>query len=224
MKLFGIIGAGGFSREVMPLADAMLKKRYSDSNYQLVFVDENIGPETIVNQHRVISLNDFMSHSAKEKYFNIAIAKQDVRQRIAESMILNGIVPFSIRAENSIELANNQIDEGAIFCPFTMVTSNVKIGKFFHANIYSYVAHDCIIGDYVTFAPNVHCNGGVIIEDGAYLGTGVIIKQGTQDRPIVIGQGAVCGMGAVITKSVPPFETVVGNPAKALVVKDMING
>jgi acetyltransferase-like isoleucine patch superfamily enzyme len=38
------------------------------------------------------------------------------------------------------------------------------------------------------------------IEDHAYIGTGAIIKQGTPDKPLVIGKGAVIGMGAVVTK------------------------
>ena len=97
-----------------------------------------------------------------------------------------------------------------------MITSNAQIGSFFQANIYSYVAHDCKIGDFVTFAPRVSCNGNVVIEDHAYIGTGAVIRQGTADRPIVIGSGAVVGMGAVVTKSVPPGTTVVGNPAAEL--------
>ncbi|POC04420.1 acetyltransferase, partial [Vibrio vulnificus] len=96
----------------------------------------------------------------------------------------------------------NEIGEGAILCPFTMITSNAKIGKGFHANIYSYVAHDCVIGDYVTFAPNVMCNGNVHVHDHAYIGTGAVIKQGTPNKPLIIGEGAVVGMGAVVTKSV----------------------
>jgi hypothetical protein len=34
-----------------------------------------------------------------------------------------------------------------------MVTASAKIGAHFQCNIYSYVAHDCVIGDFVTFAP-----------------------------------------------------------------------
>ena len=88
------------------------------------------------------------------------------------------------------------------------------IGTHFHANIYSYVAHDCVIGDYVTFAPRVSCNGNVHIEDDVYIGTGAVIEQGTPDKPLVIGKGATIGMGAVVTKDVPPGAVVVGNPAR----------
>lgn len=55
-----------------------------------------------------------------------------------------------------------------------------------------------------------------MIGDGAYIGTGAVIKQGTPDRPLRIGAGAVVGMGAVVTRDVAPGMTVVGNPARPL--------
>lgn len=221
MRLYGIIGAGGFGREVMPLAYAMLQQS-GLIDYELVFVEEQKNHST-VNHYAVLSVNEFVSHPASEKYFNIAIASHQVRERIANMMINRGARPFQINALNRVELENNVIGEGAIFCPFTTVTSNASIGKFFHANIYSYIAHDCVIGDYVTFAPYVQCNGGVIIEDYAYIGTGVVIKQGSQDRPMIIGKGATLGMGSVVTKSVPAYTTVVGNPARVLSSKESIS-
>jgi sugar O-acyltransferase (sialic acid O-acetyltransferase NeuD family) len=209
MKLYGIVGTGGFGREVMPIAREMLTHHSSD--FELVFVDENpAAPE--INGQRVMMADEFLS-SHQEKYFNIAIAGYQNRERIANNFMAAGASPFTIRAWNSVIMDNNEIGEGAILCPFTTITSNAKIGRFFHSNIYSYVAHDCFIGDFVTFAPDVHCNGTVIIEDYAYIGTGAVIKQGTHEKPLVVGRGAIVGMGAVVTKSVAPFTTVVGNPA-----------
>ena len=218
MKLFGVFGAGGFGREVMSVAQQELSKREGTNNSELVFVLEDgydIPPDGI-NGHRVINMTDFLSEPARERRFNIAIGNSIVRQRIANTIPYDKAKPFSIVSQNHISLHGNTIGEGAIFCGFTHITSNAKIGKFFHCNIYSYIAHDCIIGDFVTFAPGVMCNGHVVIEDHAYIGTGVIIKDGT-DKPIVIGKGAVVGMGAVVTKSVPPGVTVVGNPARQFV-------
>lgn len=214
MKLYGIVGAGGFGREVLPVAWHMLSARHRADEFELVFVVE-FGATEPVNGHRVLTLEQFAA-AGGERWFNIAIADHQARRRIAQRLTALGAQPFDVIAPNSVLLEGNQIAEGAILCPFSMVTSNARIGCFFHANIYSYVAHDCVIGDFVTFAPGVKCNGRVRIEDHAYIGTGAILREGSADRPIVIGEGAVVGMGAVVTRSVAPGATVVGNPAAPL--------
>lgn len=211
MNIYGIIGAGGFGREVMPIVEELLCNLHQSAVY---FVVENQNVNTIVNGINVINVEEFLSLDAQRKFFNVAISDSCVRERVATRFIEEGCEPFSIKAKNSIALTNNEIMYGAILCPFVTITSNTRIGKFFHANIYSYVAHDCIIGDYVTFAPKVCCNGNVVVEDHVYIGTGAIIKQGDVGRPIVIGKGSVVGMGAVVTKSIDPYEVVIGTPAK----------
>lgn len=217
MILYGIVGAGGFGREVMPVAQQMLAARHAPGEFEAVFVVE-FGAAGPVNGHRVLDAEAFLA-AGGERRFNIAIADHQARRRIAERFIAGGATPFDVVAANSVQGAANTIGAGAILCPFTTVTSNATIGRFFHANIYSYVAHDCVIGDFVTFAPGVMCNGRVRIEDHAYIGTGAVLREGAPDRPVVIGAGAVVGMGAVVTKSVPPGATVVGNPAAPLARK-----
>lgn len=157
-----------------------------------------------------------MSNPAQHKAVTIAIANSQVREKLAVRLTQDNIQHLAIQASNTVILDEVEIGEGSLLCPFTCLTSNIKIGKFFHANIYSYIAHDCVIGDYVTFAPGVKCNGNIHIQDHAYIGTGAVIKQGTPDKPVVIGKGAIIGMGAVVTKSVPAGVTVVGNPARIL--------
>lgn len=217
MILYGILGAGGFAREVMPLVQQQVAKEHGSGTYKCAFVLEDDYPitEKYINGVEVISLTEFLSTNCDQRYFNIAISKSEARERISKMIPASLAKPFSITAATHIALANNQVGEGGFFAHFTHITSNIKIGKFFHSNIGCIIGHDCIIGDYVTLGPDVKCNGWVRIEDHAYIGAGAIIKDGT-DKPIVIGKGAVVGMGAVVTKSVPPGVTVVGNPAKPL--------
>ncbi|MFW2056734.1 acetyltransferase [Acinetobacter haemolyticus] len=211
-EFIGVYGASGFGKEVMPLVRQQfptLKKE------QFVFIDDSQAGGSL-NGYSVLTYTDFINNSATQKAVTIAIANSVVREKLVARLDEDGVQQLAIQAVNAVILDEVEIGEGSLLCPFTCLTSNIKIGKFFHANIYSYVAHDCIIGDYVTFAPGVKCNGNIHIEDHAYIGTGAVIKQGTPDKPLVIGKGAVVGMGAVVTKSVPPGVTVIGNPARIL--------
>lgn len=213
MNLYiGIYGASGFGKEVMPLVRQQYP-RLAKENF--CFIDDSQSGTTL-NNYPVISYQDFISSNTKHKAVTIAIANSQVREKLVLRLNEDKIQHLDIQANNTVVLDDVEMGEGSLLCPFTCLTSNIKIGKFFHANIYSYVAHDCVIGDYVTFAPGVKCNGNIHIEDHAYIGSGAIIKQGTPDKPLVIGKGVVVGMGAVVTKSVPPGVTVVGNPARIL--------
>ena len=213
MKQVAVFGASGFGREVMPLA----RQQWAASGdpHQLTFVDDH-SPAAECNGHRVLTYAEWLAQPASSRYINIAIASSAVRQKLVERCKADSVQFFELRAANVVQLDHVQLGEGAILSSFVHLTSNIHIGQHFHANIYSYVAHDCVIGDYVTFAPGVKCNGNVVVEDRAYIGTGAVIKQGQPGQPLVIGRGAVVGMGAVVTRSVPPGVTVVGNPAKPL--------
>lgn len=213
--LFGIYGASGCGRGIMPLAREWIVKQ-GVSLERLVFVDDGQDVPALVNGHRVLKYAEFLSCDASERKISIAIANSVIREKIAIQLQHDHILAWSLQASNCVIMDDVEVGVGAILSPFVTLTSNIRIGKHFQANLYSYVEHDCIIGDFVTFAPSVRCNGNIIIEDHAYIGAGAVIKQGTPQKPLVIGKGAIVGMGAVVTKSVPAGVTVVGNPAKLL--------
>lgn len=51
----------------------------------------------------------------------------------------------------------------------------------------------------------------VIIEDNVWIGEGCAILKG-----VTIGEGSVVGCRSVVTKDVPPYSVVAGNPAKVV--------
>lgn len=215
LPLFAVYGVSGCGRGVMPLARAQLA-REGIAATQLVFVDDRPEVEE-VNGHRVLRYEDFLRADAGTRQIVIAIANSAVRERLAGRCAADGVQPWTVQASNAVIMDDVLLGEGAALSPFVTLTSNIRIGRHFHANLYSYVEHDCVIGDFVTFAPGVKCNGNVRIEDHAYIGAGAVIKQGKPGQPLVIGRGALVGMGAVVTRDVPPGITVVGNPAKPFI-------
>ena len=178
---------------------------------EIAFIDDGLAPGW-VNGHDILTWPDFLNRKAKKKAVCIAIANPQIRKKLAEKCDLAQVPLIEVRAKSVVQMDNVIIGRGACLSPFVTITSNIRIGRCFHANLYSYVEHDCVIGDFVTFAPGAKVNGNVVIGDYAYIGCGAMIRQGT-----TIGAGAVVGMGAVITSDVPPGMKVVGNPAKPLI-------
>lgn len=204
--VYGIYGASGFGKEVFYLV-----KQQIDSEDEIVFIDDNATVNELFGV-KILNFEQFLKIDSS-KMATIAIANSNIREKLTLKCSDNGIEICNVCAKNSVIMESVKMDNGSIICPFVTITSDAVIGKGFHANIYSYVAHDCVIGDFVTFAPAVKCNGNVHIEDHAYIGTGAIIHQGKNNKPLIIGKGAVIAAGSVVTKNVAPGETVFGNPA-----------
>lgn len=187
----------------------LLRAQYSEA--ELVFIDDGQAPGH-VNGHDIFTWNDFLESHAHDKAVSIAIAASGLRQTLSEKCASFDIPLIEARAATVVQMDDVIIGDGACLSPYVALTSNIRIGCCFHANLYSYVEHDCVIGDFVTFAPGAKVNGNVTIGDHVYIGSGAIIRQG-----LTIGAGAIVGMGAVVTRDVPPGVTVVGNPAKPLI-------
>ncbi len=205
-KVYGVYGASGFGKEILPL----LREQFSD-DIKIVFIDDGEITKQLIG-YDILKFEDFMNLDS-QKFITVAIANSKIREKLTIKCIENNITIIDIKAQNTIKLDNVIIAQGSILCPFVTLTSDIKIGKSFQANIYSYIAHDCVIGNYVTFAPAVKCNGNVHIEDHVYIGTGAIIHQGKPNKPLKIGKGVTIAAGAVVTKSIPEGITVFGNPA-----------
>jgi UDP-2-acetamido-3-amino-2,3-dideoxy-glucuronate N-acetyltransferase len=127
---------------------------------------------------------------------------------------------------------------------FSHVMSNCKIGEKCNIGQNVVVSPGVILGDNVKVQNNVSIYTGVICDDDVFLGPSMVftnvinprsaINRRDQYAKIHVGKGAsiganatiVCGhdigayafigAGAVVTKTVPAFALVVGNPAKQL--------
>ena len=216
LDIYTVYGCGGFAREVMPLLRNHVNK-LDPNTKEFYFIDDSENRQAFVNDTKVLSFENLLNDFSKSKiHCCITIADKNTRIKLTQKCIDNGISIISIISKNSVIMDDVNIGEGTVISPFVTITSNVLIGKSFHANIYSYVAHDCIIGDFVTFAPGVMCNGNVHIGSGVYIGTGTIIHPGTSKNPIVIGKDSKIAAGSVVKKNIPENAIAMGNPAQVL--------
>jgi sugar O-acyltransferase (sialic acid O-acetyltransferase NeuD family) len=201
-----IYGAGGLGRETLRHGQAAVRAgRFAE----VVFASDDtrqIGQP--INGVAVIS----SLQMAPDDLCVIAVSDPQTRMRMAERCPAF----TSLHAQTAVVYDDVKMGEGAIVSDFALVTAdaNTVIGRHCQVNFHATVAHDCRLGDFVSIGPNVSVSGNVVIEDQVYIGCGACIRNGVPGHPLRIGKGAVIGMGAIVTRDVPPYATVVGNPAR----------
>lgn len=203
-SVVGVYGASGCGRGIMPL----VRRQYENSDF--VFIDDGKAPG-VCNGEEIVSWQQFLDFPFANKAVCLAIADPKVRSKLALKCEQSNISLATARAADVFEMDDVELGPGACLSPHVVFTSNIRVGCCFHANLFSYIEHDCVIGDFVTLAPRASLNGSVTVGDYAYIGAGAVVKQGVK-----IGANAIVGMGAVVTKDVAPGVIVVGNPAKPL--------
>lgn len=114
-----------------------------------------------------------------------------------------------------------QLGDDVFVGPFVEIQSNVKIGKGTRVSSHSFICssveigEDCFIAHGVMFTNDKFTEGREDwVERKTKIGNNVRIGSNATILPVSIGDGAVIGAGAVVTKDVPAGATVYGNPAK----------
>lgn len=147
------------------------------------------------------------------------------------------------RYEPSIIHDTAEIGPYTVVWHFAVIREFTKIGARCAIGSAAYIGHATVLGDDVRVQDKAHLtdhmvignrvyigalvvtmndkyprvnNPGftrqdIVIEDDASIGCGAVILPGVR-----IGKGAMVGAGAVVTKDVPPYRTVVGNPARII--------
>ena len=104
-----------------------------------------------------------------------------------------------------------RLGRGVVIFQHCTITNNVTLGDHVVVLPHSVISHDDVIGDFTVITGAVAIAGQVTVGPRCYLGTNCSIHPG-----VTIGEGCLVGMGSVVLHDIPPFQVVVGNPARKL--------
>ncbi len=214
LRQIAVYGAGGFARETAWLVQSC--NVYEDLYRVVCFIDDDPATHgTLINGVPSMSLQA-TCQQFPEAAVVIGVGAPLTRQKIAEKVAAAGLY-FATIVHPKTEMSEwIEIGEGTVICAGNILTTNIVLGQQVQINLDCTVGHDVVMGDYTTLAPGAHISGWVHFGKRVYVGTGAVVLQGMQDAPLTIGDDAVIGAGAVVTKPVPPGVTMVGIPAKPL--------
>ncbi len=184
-----LIGNGGHAREVMAQMGVNLT-RFVDDQY----VDEDTLP---------LSQFDPTEHVAM-----VAIAnskdRYDVIQRLPKETKF-----FTFIHPTVLVLDNVEIDEGSFIGAYSILTTNIRIGKHAILNRGNHIGHDTRIGSYFSAMPGAIVSGNVTIYDLVYMGTNSSIRE-----KLSVHSLSTIGMNSAVIKNIETSGTYVGCPAK----------
>jgi sugar O-acyltransferase (sialic acid O-acetyltransferase NeuD family) len=139
----------------------------------------------------------------------VAIGNNRTRAAKQAELVASGGKMATIIHPSAMVSAHATIGSGSVVFANAAVNACAAMGAGVIVNTGAVVEHDCVVGDFAHISPNGVLSGGVALGALVWVGSCASVKQ-----LIAIGEASVVGMGAVVTKDVPPGVTVVGNPAK----------
>jgi len=144
---------------------------------------------------------------------------------------------------STADVQTSAIGEGTTVWQFAVILKGAVIGSNCNVNCHTFIENDVTIGDRVTVKSGVFLWDGLRVADDVFIGPSVTFTNDKYPRSkqypgsfqltqilrsvsiganatilggVTIGEYAMVGAGAVVTKDVPAFSLVYGNPARVI--------
>ena len=181
-----LIGYGGHAREVMAQMGVKLT----------CFVDD---------KYVVHGTNPISEFDPNEYAVMVAVSNSkdrfDITQRLPkETKYFTWVHPTALIMNDNIE-----IGDGSFIGAYSILTTNIKIGKHAILNRGNHIGHDCEIGDYFSAMPGAIVSGNVRIYDCVYMGNNSSIRE-----KLSIHSLSTIGMNSSVVKHIEEPGTYVG--------------
>lgn len=187
-----LLGYGGHAREVM----------FQMGKNLPCFVEDNF----VCNS--TLPLSQF---NPKEYKLMVAIGDSIIRKRLVDNLpsstqFFTFIHPTALIMDKNIE-----IGEGSFIGAYSILTTNIKLGKHTLLNRANHIGHDTKVGWGLSMMPGAIISGNCEIGNSVYIGTNASVKQG-----IRICDFVTIGLNAGVVKDIKNSGTYVGVPAKQI--------
>lgn len=187
-----LVGYGGHAREIMVQMGEKLD----------CFVDD----EYVVEGTQPLS-----KFNPKTHLMMIAVADSFERKKIVdrlpkETEYFTFVHPTALIMDKNIE-----IGEGSFIGAYSIMTTNIKLGKHSILNRMNQIGHDSHIGDFCSMMPGAILSGNVKVGECLYMGNNSSVRE-----KITICDDVVIGMNACVVKNIKESGTYVGVPVKKI--------
>jgi len=189
MKL-ALFGYGGHAREVAVQIGKDLTFFVNDE-----YVSENTKP--------------ISSFDPSEYVMMVAVSDTNDRKRIVESLPKETQYFTFVHPTALVMDSNVEVGEGSFIGAYSILTTNIKLGKHSILNRGNQIGHDSVIGDYFSAMPGAIVSGNIILGEKVYMGNNSSIRERIQ-----ICSNVTIGANAAVVKNIITGGTYVGVPAK----------
>lgn len=167
-------------------------------------------------------------HDPKPRWFIRALVNP-LKHNVAKTAVIRTYVRMDTFPYNKLNIGDRSVIED--FSIVNNAVGDVYIGKNSMIGMSNVIIGPVQVGDNVMLAQHVVASGlnhgyedvtlppkqqsvnckKILIEDNVWIGANAVITAG-----VTVGKHSVVGAGSVVTKDVPPYSVVAGNPARLL--------
>lgn len=139
------------------------------------------------------------------------------------------------------DVHSSKIGDNTFIWQFSVVLKHATIGENCNINCHTFIENDVVLGNNVTVKAGVYLWDGLRVHDNVFIGPNATFVNDTRPRSkqypdsfsttviekgasiganatilggVTVGAYSMIGAGSVVTKNVPSFSLVIGNPAR----------
>ncbi|MDW7671919.1 MAG: acetyltransferase [Bacillota bacterium] len=208
MKSLYIIGAGGFSKQVVEIVEKMNEQQPQYQIEGMIDDDPHLSGQNILG-YPVIGNTQKLVQIASRQPVSAVVAFSVIHTRHMIVSQFNEIDWVNLVHPSAVISRTLTMGRGNIICAGTIINPDCVIHNHCHINIGCTLGHDVTLKNYVTLMPGCHLSGNVSLHQHTTIGTGASILPG-----LSVGRNTIIGAGAVLTRPAKPHGIYTGLPAR----------